>query len=471
MKSYIYYLLVFLLSLGNIAYGGTMSTAIIKGKISNARSKTIKLTTVADYITHEPMEYTLDLDDSGVFQFEVSVDAPKVATLVHGNGSAELFIEPNEVLEVYFDAWDITATIDFKGSGADNNTYLNLFNQRFSRINDDYVIYKMASLNADEFQVLMRKKRQEKNAFLIQQKKNFEFTKDFSDYAQADIDYWWAHHLMRFRWENAYYNDIPPPLDLPIEYYSFLNEIEISNDQAINNLKYLYFLDQYLEFQNARTKKIVGPGWKPPQYRGAEDYLTGSAKYFILATEYYLKCKSKQTYVIGNDVRNFLEECPNESYKSLVRMEYKKADGLEAGTPAPKFKLVDAEGKVVSLDDFQGKVVYMDFWATWCVPCTYEIMKSKDLKTRFQGRDVIFLYISLDTNPDSWRNFLAKHQPKGVHLFAQNVYESDVANLYGVRGLPSFFLIDKGGNLARVPAKRSSEPGVYNEINEVLLAK
>ena len=161
MKSYIY-LLVFIL-LETVAYGGTKSITIVKGHVLSPRSSTIKLATVSDYITHEPMEYTVNLDASGNFKFEVSVNAPKVATLYHGNGSIELFLEPNEVLGMTFDAWDITATIKFNGSGADNNAYLNLFNQRFSRLNDDYVIYKMASLNPDEFQQLMRKKRQEKN--------------------------------------------------------------------------------------------------------------------------------------------------------------------------------------------------------------------------------------------------------------------------------------------------------------------
>ena len=177
---------------------------------------------------------------------------------------------------------------------------------------------------------------------------------------------------------------------------------------------------------------------------------------------------AQQTYTIGNDVRRFLEESSYENYNGLVRSEYRKADGLEAGSPAPDFSLVNTNNEVVSLNDFKGKVVYVDFWATWCVPCTYEIMRSKDLKKKFQGREVVFLYISLDTNSDSWRNFLSKHKLQGVHLFARNVYNSDVATQYGVRGLPSFFLIDKSGNLARVPAKRSSEPGVVTEINEVL---
>ena len=89
MKGYIY-LLVFIL-LETIAYGGTQSTAIVKGKILSPRSSTIKLATVSDYITHEPMEYTLKLEADGSFKFEVSVNAPKVATLEHGNGSVELF--------------------------------------------------------------------------------------------------------------------------------------------------------------------------------------------------------------------------------------------------------------------------------------------------------------------------------------------------------------------------------------------
>ena len=468
MRGYYIYVTIILLLGGTMVHAGTTATTIVNGKIFNPRGKTVKLTTVADYITHEPMEYTIDLNGSENFQFEIAVDEAKIATLYHGNSSIKIFLEPDQKINLSFDAWDIASTVEFEGVGADNNAYLNLAQQRFSRLNADYVIYKMASLNADEFQVLMRKKRQEKNAFLKSSKKTMKFTKVFDDFAQADIDYWWAHHLMRFRWEHAFYNDIPPPMDLPYEYFNFLNEIEISNDGAVINEEYLSFLDQYLEFHNARIRKIVGPGYKSPKYRGAEQFLTGKAKFFILADEFFLKCKSQQTYVIGNDVKRFLEECPYKNYNSLVRSEYRKADGLEAGTPAPTFSLVDKAGTTVSLKDFKGKVVYVDFWATWCVPCTYEIMRSKDLKKQFQGREVVFMYISLDTNEDSWKGFLDKHQLKGVHLYARNVYESDVATKYGVRGLPSFFLIDKSGNLARVPAKRSSENGVIDEINEVL---
>jgi peroxiredoxin len=468
MKSYIYLILIPILLLGGVtAYGGTNGTTLVKGKILNSRSTTIKLTTVADYITHEPMEYTVDLKGD-FFEFEISVDEAKLATIYHGNSSIQVFLEPKQDIEMTFDAWDMISTIQFTGVGSDNNKYLNQANQRFARLNDDYVIFKMASLNSEEFQVLMREKKNEKENFLLKAKTTMNFTKVFADYAQADVDYWWAHHLMRFRWEHAFYNDIPPPMDLPREYFDFLKEININNDGAVTNEKYLYFLDQYLEFQNARVKRIVGPGYKAPKYRGAEEFLTGKAKFFTLANEFYLKCKSKQTYTIGNDVRRFLEESPYENYNSLVRSEYRNADGLEAGSPAPNFSLVNMADEVVSLNDFKGKVVYVDFWATWCVPCTYEIMRSKDLKKKFQGREVVFLYISLDTNSDSWRNFLNKHELQGVHLFARNVYNSDVATEYGVRGLPSFFLIDKSGNLARVPAKRSSEPGVVTEINEVL---
>lgn len=449
--------------------GGTKSITTVKGQVLNPRGSTIKLSTVADYFTHEPMEYTIDLVGGNFFEFEIAVDEAKIAKLQHGNSFVEIFLEPSHKLELTFDAWDMASTMTFSGDGADNNTYLNLFNLKFARLTDDYIIYKMASLNADDFKIMMKKKRQEKNAYYQKEKKNYKFTEVFDDYAKADIDYWFGHHMMRFRWEHAFYNDIPPPLDLPYDYFDFLREdIAISNDGAVTNQKYLFFLDQFLEYENARIRRIVGPSYKPPKHRGAEQHLTGKAMYYILANELYLKCKSNQTYAIGNDVSRFLENCKVEHYNDLVQSEYKKANGLEAGAPAPNFSLVDMSNTVVGLEDFKGKVVYVDFWATWCVPCRHEILNSKNLKQQFQGREVVFLYISLDTNVDSWRTFVQKHNLKGVHLFARDVYKSDVATQYGVRGLPSFFLIDKNGNLARVPAKRSSEPGVVTEINEVL---
>ncbi|MEJ7660536.1 MAG: TlpA disulfide reductase family protein [Hymenobacter sp.] len=67
---------------------------------------------------------------------------------------------------------------------------------------------------------------------------------------------------------------------------------------------------------------------------------------------------------------------------------------LATGRPAPDFTLPDASGRPVALRSLRGKVVYLDFWATWCAPCLAEMPASRALRQRFAGRDVVFLYVS-----------------------------------------------------------------------------
>ncbi len=467
MKNYTYLFVLLLLLCSTVVIA--KQTATIKGKITSPREDIIRLSMYADLITFEPMQYQIALKSDNTFLIEVQLFESTVATLTHGNSSIEVFLEDGDDLMIEFHGWDLEATVQFSGKGAVNNYYLNKSSQRFKRLSDEHITYQMSHLNPDDFKTYMDKMRQKKLAFLQKFEDELTFSKGFEAYAQADIHYWWAHHLMQYRWEHAFYNDLAAPMDLPETYFSFLNEITINNDEAVSNLKYIYFLDQYLEYKNSKDIRYNKYGAPIREdYRGAKRFLKDKALYYVLANELYIKCKNKDTYSIGNDVADFLTNCPHDNYSSLVRAEYTKADGLATGAPAPDFKLVDTDNKSISLSDFRGKVVYLDFWATWCAPCTYELLNSTNLKSQFKGKDVVFLYISLDTSMDNWRSFLNKHHPEGIHVYAQGVYDAQVAEQYSVRGLPSFFLIDKDGNLARVPAKRSSETGVYEEIESVL---
>ena len=130
---------------------------------------------------------------------------------------------------------------------------------------------------------------------------------------------------------------------------------------------------------------------------------------------------------------------------------------------APNFTLDDVTGKKVSLSDFKGKVVYIDFWATWCGPCLAEIPHSKKLKEKFAGNDsIVFMYVSVDNEDyiDEWKAFVKKKGMSGVQLIARDGgKEEKVGERYGIQFIPRFVLIDKLGRVAysEAPAPSSSE--------------
>nr|WP_235998525.1 TlpA disulfide reductase family protein [Hymenobacter sp. BT559] len=132
---------------------------------------------------------------------------------------------------------------------------------------------------------------------------------------------------------------------------------------------------------------------------------------------------------------------------------------FSSGQPAPAFTLTDNTGKKVSLRDLRGKVVYLDFWASWCGPCLAEIPASNELRQQFAGRDVVFVYISIDRQAAAWQQALATYQlasPNSVHLRADQEFASPVAQAYGMQSLPSYWLIGRDGRLIQKDAPHPS---------------
>jgi peroxiredoxin len=139
------------------------------------------------------------------------------------------------------------------------------------------------------------------------------------------------------------------------------------------------------------------------------------------------------------------------------------------GKPAPAFSLRDISGKTATLEDFKGKVVYMDVWATWCAPCLLQIKKSETLKKHFESnKDVVFLYISIDSDENKWKQTIEKRHIKGIHLISSGGKESDLIQNYQVPSIPRFVLIDREGNIADFNAKLPSGNGIVKDIEKLL---
>lgn len=120
-------------------------------------------------------------------------------------------------------------------------------------------------------------------------------------------------------------------------------------------------------------------------------------------------------------------------------------EAASSGSSAPGFTLTDLAGKTVSLADFKGKVVLIDFWATWCPPCRESIPAVEKVYKDYQGRDVQILGLNLDEDSSVVPAFVKQFDMQYPVLLAG---QSDAAREYGVRGIPAFYVIDKKGQMA-----------------------
>ncbi len=117
------------------------------------------------------------------------------------------------------------------------------------------------------------------------------------------------------------------------------------------------------------------------------------------------------------------------------------------GQLAPDFTLTDLSGKDFTLSAQHGKVVFLDFWATWCPPCQMSVPELIKLHEQYAGKNLEIASISVDDNPDKVVDFVAAKGIKHRQLFSG---ESQVDRRYGVRGIPTFVVIDKEGKVSKI---------------------
>lgn len=151
--------------------------------------------------------------------------------------------------------------------------------------------------------------------------------------------------------------------------------------------------------------------------------------------------------------RHVLEELARIHEKlgnsDLAAAYQKKADPMSelAGQVVPDFFATDLDGKPISLQDYRGKVVLLDFWAVWCGPCLGEMPNVKRVYDTYKDQGFDIIGVSLDTDAARLRNYLKKNSIPWRQIFSGQKWNSPLALKYHIRSIPAPWLIDRDGTL------------------------
>jgi peroxiredoxin len=135
------------------------------------------------------------------------------------------------------------------------------------------------------------------------------------------------------------------------------------------------------------------------------------------------------------------------------------------GTPAPDFMVQDSDRKV-ELRDFRGKIVVLNFWATWCPPCVEEMPSLTELQQRFKDKDVTVVGVSVDVDSDSYHRFLKDHK---IDFLTVRDPDQKTNNLYGTFKFPETYIIDRKGIVRRkfIGAVDWSQPEIVDFLSKL----
>jgi len=148
---------------------------------------------------------------------------------------------------------------------------------------------------------------------------------------------------------------------------------------------------------------------------------------------------------------------PNESVLS--------ADRKSAANGAVLMQ--DKSGKPVSLESFKGKVVYIDFWASWCGPCRQQFPFSKkmhDALTEKQRKKIVFLYISIDDNEDVWIKSIKDLDIQGTHTISKGGWKSEACKKFQISSIPRYMIMDAQGIIVDDNAPRPSDSELLQRL-------
>ena len=201
------------------------------------------------------------------------------------------------------------------------------------------------------------------------------------------------------------------------------------------------------EYGTGNSVKVVVPG---VQYKNADeasdaahDHLNG-----IQAALLYLV--SIGEYDRAREMMDGMEEESMRKVEPIRELVTHAAKDRLIGSVAPDISGIEVDGKKMSLSDFKGKVVLVDFWATWCPPCREAMPHLKDLYEDFKGKDFTIIGVSLDQDKDKLNDYVRDKGIRWPQVMPDGGWKSKTMKDYSIRGIPSAFLLDKSGKIVLV---------------------
>lgn len=409
---------------------------VISGQITAPKGDVITVTLEGKpYPGIDPETYSTKLDAEGNFSLEVPVKEATPARFGHGDEVTALYLQPGKDFTLSLDTREFDESLKYSGDGADLNNYLAAYYLYDEELTKE-MNAKIKELDPGAFTAYSTDLRDKRLAFL--KEKGQSLPQAYAEELRENIRYGWGFNLMQYPFLKAYFNEKQGREPVEESYYDFRKELPLNNAAALGSPLYRMYLYQTLMNDYAETAKKEDGGMDPDYLLGAYQYagekLEGEPRAYLQAQilqDAMDHVGFKQTEPL---VQEYKSRPDTRAYHTGIDKLLESARKLAAGEPAPDFKVINLEGKEVSLSDFKGKVVYMDFWASWCGPCVAEVPASKVLKEHFKNReDVIFLYVSIDDNPEAWKKMIEKKDIQGVHLLSQG-WNSVAPKAYNVRG-------------------------------------
>lgn len=430
------------------------ATIILSGKITNTEVGKI-------WIKGESFEKEINLKFDGTFSEKLSIDYEGIYVIETSKNRMPIYFSKDSKMSLTADDSNFNSTLKYSGKGSIENQYIARKTAISSQISNEE-LYKLMEID------FLKKLKKIKNSIVDLYNKT-----QFSDVVFKQKEALNLHYLEQkhFLFYKKFHN-----------YYAHTNDFEASEtfpkfDKKMDLDKESDFLFS-TEYQDIVMTKFFDT------IKGDEGSFFVSARNAIPEIK-ALKSQSIKNRLILNGVNDinidnanykntyneFLSITNDLKTKEILTTNYNTTLAVEPGKPSPTFNYENQKGGKTSLESLKGKYVYIDVWATWCGPCLQEIPSLEKVEEQFQGKNIVFVSISVDNNKDreKWSKLITEKKMSGIQLLADKEFDSTFIKEYNIQGIPRFILLDTNGTIVNAQAPFPSDPKLIEFLNSLPL--
>lgn len=431
-------------------------TVSVSGKISHVEGNEI-------LIGGFNFNLSVPVAPDGSFSKTFEIEHAGIYTLTANKSSLYLYLFGDIQLHIEADAEHLMTSVMVSGQNTQENVYLA----------QKAKIYAPVVSNAPAFYALEEAEFLDRvaalfaeNSSLLAQSQNLK--PEFRRLEAKQILHGIQPYYVNYKFMHSYYtkSNVPKAKATEAKLISYdaisVNEEEFFFSALFRGIKFDKFHKEFKQKSDknpSQAKSLIEAAMAQEQNTAIRDFLLKNLSRDIKTQKGKDKYLFDAIIALSND----------EKFKTELSGKMKTMGTFVNGSAAPSFTLPDQNGQDISLEDFKGKYVFIDFWATWCKPCIAEIPSLKIVEEKFKDKNIVFLSISVDTPKDTekWKKFLNDKQIKGIQLIGDKGWESKISKDYLIQSIPRFVLIDTDGFLIDIDAPRPSEAKLTRMLNRL----
>ena len=457
----------------------------LKFFVSNCKDTTVFQIQSRTVIPWRLENKQLVIPKDGIYYLEVNSTHPFLDLLFCQNRRYPLFTIPSDTLNVYVDlelSKNLQNSIKYEGkTGLINDYYL----QKFIRFKYPNISIPASNYTSTSYSIYEGAKKidslfNEEKKFLLNYEKFSELPLWFTELEKLDLYYHSADFKLgaipsrnHFNGENTKAND---------PYFNFLDSVPINNPKAYLSSHYFEFLTGYFYKQNMDKYESTNLGFARAfsiieiNLPDILDRLSGEIRKQYLAYQFsWINFQTKNASqalkldslfeTVGKYINDTTIENVVKNNRNLRNEKLENKSFLNKGEIAPDFYLSDLNEKFHTLKEFQGNLIFISFWATWCSPCLKTIPQKNSMIKDYGNEQIVFINISFDKEKDKWEKSVKSNNIFGINLICNGNWEDILKTKYYIQGIPRYILINKDGEIIDSDAP---SPGNINELKSLI---